>query len=77
MKKKIIQTRAVLWGCLGTPGAHTIGQNVPQIVVNLLEFGIMDMQQAIDAPKITFVEPDMIAKGIPEETFVGLRVKGN
>ena len=52
MKKKTTQTRAALWGCLGTPGTHTIGQNVQQIVLNLLEFGIMDMQQAIDAQKL-------------------------
>ena len=56
----------------GIPGGHTIGQNVLQIVLNLLEFG-MDMQQATGTPKITFIDPDMIDKGIPEETFEGQR----
>jgi len=66
------------WAALGTPGGHTIGQNVPQIVLNLLEFD-MDMQKAIDAPKITFVEPNMIAveDGISDETYEALKSKGH
>ena len=48
------------WAALGTPGGHTIGQTVPQIVMNLVDFG-MDVQRAIDAPRISFIEPDEIA----------------
>ena len=42
---------------IGTPGGHTIGQTLPQMLMNLLDFG-MDIQQAINAPRISFAEPD-------------------
>ncbi|MBN7814594.1 gamma-glutamyltransferase [Algoriphagus pacificus] len=48
------------WAALGSPGGHTITQNVPQIIFNLIDFE-MDMQTAIEAPKIAFVEPDIIS----------------
>ncbi|MGB7294419.1 MAG: gamma-glutamyltransferase [Candidatus Aminicenantales bacterium] len=44
---------------LGTPGGHTIGQTVPQMVMNLIDFG-MDIQEALAAPFISFFEPDFI-----------------
>lgn len=47
------------WAALGSPGGHTITQNVPQIIFNLIDFE-MSMQEAIDAAKISFVEPDII-----------------
>lgn len=55
------------WAAIGTPGGHTIGQTVPQMLPNLLYFR-MDIQQAIAAPRISFVEPDVIAveDDIPE-----------
>lgn len=43
------------WAALGTPGGHTIPQNVAQIIINLIDFG-MNMQEAIDAPKLAFFE---------------------
>ena len=43
------------WAALGTPGGHTIPQNVAQIILNLIVFE-MNMQEAIDAPKIAFLE---------------------
>jgi gamma-glutamyltranspeptidase/glutathione hydrolase len=49
-----------LWIAIGTPGGHTIGQTVPQMVMNLIDFQ-MDIQQAIAAPRISFAEPDVIA----------------
>jgi len=54
------------YAALGSPGGHTITQNVPQIIFNLLDFQ-MSMQEAIDAPKIAFVEPNSIRvdHGIP------------
>jgi gamma-glutamyltranspeptidase/glutathione hydrolase len=54
------------WAALGTPGGHTIGQTVPQMVMNLVDFG-MDIQTAIAAPRISFREPDSLAVegGIP------------
>jgi gamma-glutamyltranspeptidase/glutathione hydrolase len=45
------------WIALGTPGGHTIGQTVPQMLINLLDFG-MDIHAALAAPRISFVEPD-------------------
>lgn len=47
------------WIAIGTPGGHTIGQTVPQMVMNLVDFG-MDIQQAIAAPRISFAEPDVL-----------------
>ncbi len=66
------------WAALGTPGGHTIGQNVPQIVLNLLEFD-MNMQEAINAPKVTFVEPNTLAveNEIGEAVFNALKEKGH
>ena len=54
------------YAALGSPGGHTITQNVPQIIFNLIDFE-MSMQEAIDAPKIAFVEPNSIRvdHGIP------------
>jgi gamma-glutamyltranspeptidase/glutathione hydrolase len=54
------------WAAVGTPGGHTIGQTVPQTVMNLIDFR-MDIQQAIAAPRVSFVEPDVLAvdEGIP------------
>ena len=47
------------WAALGTPGGHTIGQTVPQMVMNLVDFG-MDINQALAAPRISFSQPDRI-----------------
>ena len=48
------------WIVIGTPGGHTIGQTVPQIVMNVIDFG-MDIQEAISAPRVSFIEPDQLA----------------
>ena len=57
------------WAALGTPGGHTIGQTVPQLVSNLIDFGL-DMQVAIDAPRVSFVEPNSlhVEKAIADST---------
>ena len=47
------------WAALGTPGGHTIGQTVPQMVMNLIDFD-MGIQEAIAAPRVSFSEPDRI-----------------
>ncbi|OFW57610.1 MAG: gamma-glutamyltransferase [Candidatus Solincola sediminis] len=56
------------WAAIGTPGGHTIGQTVPQMVMNLIDFG-MNIQEAIASPLISFYEPDwlLIEKSIPQE----------
>jgi gamma-glutamyltranspeptidase/glutathione hydrolase len=47
------------WAALGTPGGHTIGQTVPQMVMNMIDFK-MNILEAIAAPRISFAEPDSI-----------------
>jgi gamma-glutamyltranspeptidase/glutathione hydrolase len=47
------------WIALGTPGGHTIGQTVPQMVMNMADFK-MNIHEAIAAPRISFAEPDLI-----------------
>ncbi len=74
----IIMKEGKPWAALGTPGGHTIGQNVPQIVLNLIQHE-MSIEEAIASPKITFIEPDVIAveHGISEEVFNSLRGRGH
>lgn len=66
------------WAALGTPGGHTIGQTVPQMVMNLVDFG-MDVRAAVAAPRVSFVEPDTIAfePGIDKEVLSELAAKGH
>jgi len=66
------------WAALGTPGGHTIGQTVPQIVMNLVDFR-MDIAQAIAAPRISFVEPDGLGVegGIPDAVRKALEAMGH
>lgn len=66
------------WIAVGTPGGHTIAQNVPQIVMNMIDFG-MNIGDAIAAPKITFLEPDLIGveQAFPRQILEGLRAKGH
>ncbi len=66
------------WAALGTPGGHTIGQTVPQVVMNLVDF-TMDIERAIAAPRISFVEPDMISveETIAVDVQKGLEAKGH
>ncbi len=55
------------WLATGSPGGHTIVQTVPQIVMNVVDFD-RDVQQAIAAPRLSFIEPDLTAveDGVPE-----------
>jgi len=66
------------WAALGTPGGHTIGQTVPQMVMNLIDFE-MDIQKAINASRISFIEPNFLAveKGIPKEIQKRLKQWGH
>jgi gamma-glutamyltranspeptidase/glutathione hydrolase len=74
----IIFRRGRPWAALGTPGGHTIGQTVPQMVMNLVDFG-MDIQAAIAAPRISFVDPDSLAVegDIPERVIAELERLGH
>jgi gamma-glutamyltranspeptidase / glutathione hydrolase len=66
------------WIALGTPGGHTIPQTVPQIVMNVLDFG-MDIQQAIAAPRVSFAEPDrlVLEEALPEAVMAALAERGH
>lgn len=82
----IIMKDNLPWAALGTPGGHSITQNIPQIIFNLVDFK-MSMQEAIDAPKIAFQEPNELAvesavpgtgfKGIPQSIQEELKKKGH
>lgn len=66
------------WIAVGTPGGHTIAQNIPQIVINVIDFG-MNIQEAIAAPKISFIEPDFmgIEKSVPGSVVEELKSNGH
>ncbi|MCB0490097.1 MAG: gamma-glutamyltransferase [Cyclobacteriaceae bacterium] len=66
------------WAALGSPGGHTITQNVPQIIFNLLDFQ-MTMVDAIAAPKISFEEPNnlIVESTVPTVVQDSLRQMGH
>ncbi|MFC2159071.1 gamma-glutamyltransferase family protein, partial [Acidobacteriota bacterium] len=66
------------WAVLGTPGGHTIGQTVPQMVMNLIDFD-MSIQMALAAPRISFVQPDRLAveEAISEDISRELERRGH
>jgi gamma-glutamyltranspeptidase/glutathione hydrolase len=66
------------WAVLGTPGGHTIGQTVPQMVMNLVDFK-MDIQEALAAPFISFSEPEfLLVEGrIPQTIQDELTARGH
>jgi len=74
----IIVKKGLPWAALGTPGGHTIGQTVPQMVMNLVDFK-MDIQKALAAPRVTFAEPDRIyiEEGISMQVIQRLRALGH
>ena len=47
------------WAAIGTPGGHTIPQSVAQMVINLIDFR-MEIQEALDTPRVAFAEPDVL-----------------
>lgn len=66
------------WVALGTPGGHTIGQTVPQIIMNLVDFG-MDLEQAVAAPRIAFAQPDaiLVERSFPGDARAALTARGH
>ncbi len=66
------------WLAVGTPGGHTIAQTIPQIVMNVVDFG-MDVQSAIGAPRVSFVEPNMliVEEGVPDSVVSDLIARGH
>ncbi len=66
------------WAALGTPGGHTIGQTIPQMVMNLVDFK-MDIEQALAVPRVTFVEPDqiLVEEGVSPDVIDKLKAVGH
>ena len=66
------------WIAIGTPGGHTIGQTVPQMIMNVIDFN-MDIQRAIAAPRISFFEPDslIVEPGVSEPVRAQLVARGH
>lgn len=66
------------WIAIGSPGGHTIVQTVPQMVMNMIDFR-MDVQEAIAAARLSFVEPDITAvdEGVPESVRKELAALGH
>ena len=62
---------------LGTHGGYYITQTTPQMLMNLIDFGF-DIQQAITAPRIAFMEPDSLAvdPALPATTLNELTALG-
>jgi len=63
---------------VGTPGGHTIGQTIPQVVMNHLDFG-MDIEAAIAAPRVSFVEPNIMVleEALSAEVIQGMKDMGH
>jgi gamma-glutamyltranspeptidase / glutathione hydrolase len=63
---------------IGVQGGHNIPQTTPQMLMNLIDFD-MDIQQAIAAPRISFIEPNWIAaeSGIPQPVRAELAALGH
>lgn len=63
---------------LGTPGGRTIPQTTTQMLTNMVEFG-MDVQDAVAAPRTSFVIPDILAveEGINQPVRDDLIVRGH
>jgi gamma-glutamyltranspeptidase / glutathione hydrolase len=74
----IIMSERKPWVAIGTPGGRTIQQTTPQMVLNMIDFG-MDIQQAIAAPRISFAFPNSLVAetGIPQPVRNGLTALGH
>ena len=63
---------------LGTPGGRTIPQTTTQMLTNMVEFD-MDVQDALSAPRTSFVIPDILAveEGISQPVRDDLIARGH
>ncbi|MFN7921226.1 MAG: gamma-glutamyltransferase [Bryobacteraceae bacterium] len=69
-----------LWFALGSPGGPTISNTVLQVILNVIEDG-MDLQQAVDAPRVHHQwTPDILGYeggGLTKETIAALEAMGH
>src|SRR5215207_7441868 len=69
---------------IGTPGGYGVLQTTPQMLVNLVDFG-MNTQEAIEAPRFRCVTPIAATGGVgimiegryPEATLAELERRGH
>ncbi len=63
---------------LGTPGSYGIPQTTPQMLLNVLEYG-MNIQEAIEAPRIRVYQDRAVdaETRIPAEARAALRARGH
>ncbi len=63
---------------IGTPGGRTILQTTPQMLNNVIDFE-MDVQEAVSAPRFSFVIPDLLLlePGIPASVQAELSAMGH
>lgn len=63
---------------LGTPGSYGIPQTTPQMVLNVIEYG-MDIQEAIEAPRVRVYRDRAVdaESRIPAEVRAALRERGH
>jgi gamma-glutamyltranspeptidase/glutathione hydrolase len=63
---------------IGTPGSYGILQTTPQMMLNMLEFG-MNVQEAIEAPRVRVYRDRLLdaESRLPEETRRGLAERGH
>jgi gamma-glutamyltranspeptidase / glutathione hydrolase len=66
------------WVAIGTPGGHTIPQTTPQMVIQLLDFG-RSLQEAVDAPRMAFAEPDrlLVEEAFGAQAIAALEARGH
>jgi gamma-glutamyltranspeptidase/glutathione hydrolase len=66
------------WVAIGTPGGHTIPQTSAQMVLQLVDFG-RSIQEAVDAPRLAFAEPDrlLVETAFGEEILTALGELGH
>ena len=66
------------WAAIGSPGGHTIPQTVAQLAINLIDFE-MDVQTAVDTPRVAFAEPDvlLVDERVPESVRAELEAMGH
>jgi gamma-glutamyltranspeptidase/glutathione hydrolase len=74
----IIMQNGRPWAAIGSPGGHTIPQTVAQLAINLIDFE-MDLQTAVDSPRIAFAAPDVLVvdQDIPESVRAELAAMGH